>query len=192
MIPAYHIITNSLLTGATLLSVIFFIALCLSKTSEKKNGFDLALLVSSATAVFFIFGSILTGAFLWNWEAVLNSPLLKNKLMIVSILTLNWTTFLILRLRFGASLWNHRIFSIFSGFLIITGFLTNMMANSIGGEIAGNGSGFEQIVQLIGIETRFSYYLPNWVLAFFWGMIIVAIILGNAGKKSDKPHFSAE
>jgi len=189
MKPAYHIIANSLLTGISAISVVFLLILvCSLKRSQSdihKRSFiaDRALLITSSIGFVFVVLSIFTGIFLWPFEAVINSPILKNKITIVVMLFLHWGMFLYLRIRSGPSLWNNPILFGFSTVLILGGFFTNMLANSIGGEVAGNGSGFEQLIRFFGVETRFTFYLPLWVIVVIILLSLMNIILGIAAKK---------
>lgn len=47
--------------------------------------------------------------------------------------------------------------------LALSGFAFGMITNSIGGDVAGNPSGFENIVEILGVETRYTFYLPTWL-----------------------------
>jgi len=174
--PAYHIIVTSLLTGASFLSLVFLLIRLWAEHSSKPHAHkyeffaDLALLICASVMFVFMTTAIATGFLIWPLEAVLNSALLKNKLTLITIQVLVWGTFLAHRFRNGPRLWNNHILSGFSMLLVLLGFITNLLVNSIGGEVAGNGSGFERLIQLFGIETRFTFYLPAWLLA-----VIVAL-----------------
>jgi hypothetical protein len=194
MNPAFHIIAVSLLTGAFALAVLFFFMRVWAGPNPGPDreaiakAADFGLLVSAGVGLALSLIAIVTGAFIWPWEAVMNSPLVKNKLTIVIIMTLIWGMFLYLRVRRGTALWQNPILRIYGGVLVVGGFFTNMVANSIGGDIAGSASGFERIVRLFGIETRFSFYLPTWAIAIIFLLAVVAVVLAVVIDRTATPE----
>ena len=61
--------------------------------------------------------------------------------------------------------------------LALSGFAFGMITNSIGGDVAGNPSGFENIVRILGVETRYTFYLPTWLngATFAAGIVALAV-----------------
>jgi hypothetical protein len=183
---AFHIIATALLTGAFALAVFFLLVRGVAARSGTPWQRDMApyadfgLLVSAAVGFLIALGGLVTGVGLWPMEAVLNSPLLKNKLTTVTMLVLIWGMFLFLRMTRGPDLWNRPVLASFASVLVIGGFFMNVLANSIGGDVAGNASGFEEIVRLFGIETRHTFYLPTWLVAVVFALGALCAAAGLA------------
>ncbi|MEX2356324.1 MAG: hypothetical protein WD535_04730 [Thermaerobacterales bacterium] len=177
MTPAYHSIAVSLLTGTFTLALVFtFICLWAARQGRQEllKYADYGVRISAGFGFVLSLAGLLTGAFLWPAVAVLNSPLLKNKIFTVVMLVLIWGMFLALRWWKSRDVWQMGIYRVHMGLLAVTGFLANTISNSIGGDVAGNPSGFEGLIRLLGVETRYTFYLPDW---FNIGLVVAALML---------------
>lgn len=188
MPAAFHIIATSLLTGAFALAVLFAVLREIAVRSRMAQlralapYADYGLLISAGVGFLIALGGIITGITQWPIEAILNSPLLKNKLTTVGMLVLIWGAFLLLRIRRGTGLWDNPALASFALLLVIGGFFMNILANSIGGDVAGNASGFENIVRLFGVETRHTLYLPTWLIALTFAAGAAFLVVGFAAR----------
>lgn len=183
MRPAYHTIVVSLVTG------LFFFALAavllrlvLRFTGREHTPLatyaDRAALGAAGLAVALTLVGIVTGFMIWPLEATLRSALIKNKILSAFLVVAFWGAYLGVRIKRGPALWHNPTMAIYAGMLAVSGFTFGMITNSIGGDAAGNPSGFEGIVRIFGVETRSTFYLPTWLNLTIIGLGIVALVIG--------------
>lgn len=180
MPPAFHAITVSLLTGMfffAMIAAVVRLAITWRKgdpTSKVAIAADLSSLWSATIGWVVVFGALVTGFSVWSLSAVTNSPVMRNKILAAVLLLVAFAIYIGLRFRVGPSLWQSKVMSVFAVFVAGAGFHWAMVANSIGGDIAGIPSGYENIVRLSGVETRFTYYLPDWLIIT---MVIASVVM---------------
>lgn len=189
MRPAYHSIVVSLVTG------LFFFALAavalrlvLRFTGKDDSPLatyaDRAAIGAASLALALTFVGIVSGFLLQPLEATLRSSLMKNKILSSFLIIAFWGAYLAVRLRRGPHMWSNPAMAIYAGMLAISGFTFGMITNSIGGDVAGNSSGFENIIRVFGVETRSTFYLPTWLNLVIIGLGILALVIGFTGRSS--------
>jgi hypothetical protein len=184
MRPAFHIITVSLVTGVLFFATIAVLVRTWLALRRAPADHPLARSADlggyAATAIGFILAlaAILTGFLLWPLDAVLNSALMKNKILTAVLLVAFWGMFLLVRFRRGPAMWDNPAMAVYAALLAVSGFFFGMLTSSIGGDVAGNPSGFENIVQAFGVETRYTFYLPTWLNIAIIGAGALALVLG--------------
>lgn len=189
MRPAYHSIVVSLVTG------LFFFALAavalrlvLRFTGKDDTPLatyaDRAAIGAASLALGLTFVGIVSGFLLQPLEATLRSSLMKNKILSSFLIIAFWGAYLAVRLRRGPDMWRNPAMAIYAGMLAISGFTFGMITNSIGGDVAGNSSGFENIIRIFGVETRSTFYLPTWLNLAIIGLGILALVIGFTGRSS--------
>ena len=176
---AFHAITAGLSTG--MLALAFFAVLvrlyrdARPQRSERLSTYaDGTAIFGASVGVLFLLGALVTGFAQWPMEAYLHSPIAKNKIFTALVALMFWVGFLLLRWRAGDGLWRDRRLVALYLFLALGGFAYIVFTNSIGGHLAGKPSGFERLVMAVGIETRRTFTLPEWVSGLL-------ILLGLAG-----------
>ncbi len=176
---AFHAITVGLTTG--MLALAFFAVLVKlyadarpQRNERLRTYADGAAIFGASVGLVFMLGALVTGFAQWPMEAYLHSPIVKNKIFTALVALIFWVGFLLLRWRAGEGLWRDRRLVALYVLLAIGGFVYIVFTNSIGGHIAGKPSGFERLVMAIGIETRRTFTLPEWVSGLL-------ILLGLAG-----------
>jgi len=176
---AFHAITVGLTTG--MLALAFFAVLVKlyadarpQRNERLRTYADGAAIFGASVGLVFMLGALVTGFAQWPMEAYLHSPIVKNKIFTALVALMFWVGFLLLRWRAGEGLWRDRRLVALYVLLAIGGFVYIVFTNSIGGHIAGKPSGFERLVMAIGIETRRTFTLPEWVSGLL-------ILLGLAG-----------
>ena len=176
---AFHAITVGLTTG--MLALAFFAVLVKlyadarpQRNERLRTYADGAAIFGASVGLVFMLGALVTGFAQWPMEAYLHSPIVKNKIFTALGALIVWVGFLLLRWRAGEGLWRDRRLVALYVLLAIGGFAYIVFTNSIGGHIAGKPSGFERLVMAIGIETRRTFTLPEWVSGLL-------ILLGLAG-----------
>lgn len=190
MTPAFHTIAVGLVTGLfffALLAILARVALrFLGKDDHPIATYaDRAAVGAVAIGLVLALVGLVTGFLQWPLEATLRSSLMRNKILASFLVLAFWGMFLIVRLRRGADLWRSPVMTVYVTLLALSGFAFGMITNSIGGDVAGNPSGFENIVEIFGVETRYTFYLPTWLnLAIIVGGIAL-IAMTFIGTTSD-------
>ncbi len=176
MRPAYHTIVVGLVSGLMLFALIatvvrVFLRLRGREASPLATAADRAAVAAASLGIALTVVGIITGFLVWPLEATLRSPVMKNKILASFLSVAFWGAFLAVRFRRGPQLWSNLTLGVYAVMLAASGFVFGMITSSIGGDAAGNPSGFENIVRIFGVETRFTFYLPTW-------LNLVVIVLG--------------
>ncbi len=190
MKPAYHAIVVSLVTGLfffAVLAVVFRALLQWRKMDDRPIATyaDRAAIGAAAIGIFLTVVGIITGFLQWPLEATLRSSLMRNKILASLLVLAFWGMFLIVRLVRGADLWRSPVMTVYVTLLALSGFAFGMITNSIGGDVAGNPSGFENIVRILGVETRFTFYLPTWLNLVIIASGVALVAMAFIGKTPD-------
>lgn len=189
MRPAYHTIVVSLVTGLFFFAVIAVAVRAFLRWRGQDDRpiatyADRAAVGAVAIALALTVVGIVTGFLQWPLEATLRSSLMRNKILTAFLMLAFWGMFLIVRLRRGPTLWKSPAMTVYVTLLALSGFVFGMITNSIGGDVAGNPSGFENIVRILGVETRYTFYLPTWLNFAIIGAGIVVIVVAFTGRPS--------
>ncbi len=176
---AFHAITAGLTTGMLALALFAVLVKLYADARPQRNErlstyADGAAIFGASVGLIFMLGALVTGFAQWPMEAYLHSPIAKNKIFTALVALMFWVGFLLLRWRAGDGLWRDRRLVALYLFLALGGFAYIVFTNSIGGHLAGKPSGFEHLVMAVGIETRRTFTLPEWVSGLL-------ILLGLAG-----------
>lgn len=193
MKPAYHTIIVSLVSGLmlfALISVVVSVILRLRgrQSSPLATAADRAAIAAASIGVVLTVVGIVTGFLVWPLEATLRSPVMKNKILASFLSVAFWGGFLVLRFRRGPQLWSNLTIGVYATMLAASGFVFGMITSSIGGDAAGNPSGFENIVRIFGVETRFTFYLPTWlnlVVIVFGVLALVVAFTAHSHHRGD-------
>jgi hypothetical protein len=122
--------------------------------------------------------AIASGFVLRPLEAFLNSPITKNKILTAMLAIACWASFLAIRIKSGPMLWRQGFTAHMAFIFAAAGFIFLVTTNSIGGDIAGIPSGYEQMAQAIGFRTRHATYFPTWINVVLWLVGIAALVGG--------------
>lgn len=191
---AYHSILVSLATGSL---VFAFLAIAylfwLRPRWDSSEIVGMRLPISLYVTIFGIVMLLLSfssGWLLRSPEALLNSPITKNKIIVSVLAIVCWIGFAVLRLKAGPDLLNRRDFrGHFAFVLALAGTLFLITTNSIGGDVGGIPSGYEEIGKALGFQTRHALYFPTWFNVIIV-LIGVAALIGafkSAATKSNQP-----
>lgn len=185
MKPAFHTIIVSLLTGIfsiSILGVVIRLYVQRFKPNLKDTVgkyADFMAWFSALLGFLLIFAALVTGFAIWPKTAVLNSSILKNKIFTAVLLLLFWAMFLFIRYRYRKELWNNGALSVYYALLALGAYFWGVVTNSIGGDVAGNSSGFEYLVRIFTVDTRWTFYLPNSIIGVIVGLGVISLILPN-------------
>lgn len=187
MRPAYHSIVVSLVTGLFFFAMLA-VLLRLVLRWQGKDGSPLAVaadraaLAAAGLGVALTAIGIVTGFTIWPLEATLRSSLMKNKILTAFLVLAFWGSYFAVRLKRGPEMWRSMAMSVYAFLLAASGFAFGMITNSIGGDAAGNPSGFEGIIRIFGVETRSTFYLPTWLNLTIIALGIIAVVLAVTGR----------
>lgn len=190
MPPAFHAITTGLLNGLlffALLAVIVRIVLQWRDPDVRSPlavAADQGALWAVSVGVLMSLAAIITGFTIWAPSAAINSPVMRNKLLTAALMLVTYLIFLGIRWVLGENLWRSKVVSAFYAMVALAGFHWSMVTSSIGGDIAGIPSGYETIVQLSGVETRFTYYLPTWTLIVIAVLSVAMLVVALTDRES--------
>lgn len=170
MIAHHHIMAHfpiALLLAATLLLVL--------------RGFSdnpIVIQLEKSAPVLLILGllggmaAFITGMLLWPHEAVLASPMAKNKILFSAWAMMAWIGVAAVRLRAGEGIWKTSL----RWPLVILALLAAAMlstAGALGGYLMGSPSEFSALLKLIGWNVYQTFHAPGWAL----GVAVIAALL---------------
>ena len=118
--------------------------------------------------------SAVIGIYVWPLELITASTLGLNKVMFSIFATELWIIFVVLRSKYGESLWKNNAMATVYSCLAVIGFLFIVLAGSYGAHMALKGSILDPIYDLFGINpltfgvTGFNYTIV---------LIVVSIVL---------------
>lgn len=197
ILPAYHSILVSLATGSLILA---FLAIAfrfwfqherwdITRTAGRAFG-----LVGFYAALFGLAMLVLTfvsGWLLRHPEALLNSPITKNKILVAALSIVCWTGFVVIRIKAGPGLWAKRDVRGHVAFVLaLGGVLFLVTTNSIGGDIGGIPSGYEELGKALGFRTRHAVYFPTWfnaLIVLIGAAAVAGAVKARAGNLSAPP-----
>lgn len=192
MPPAFHAMVVSLVTGLfffALLSVLVRLVIQWrggDPRSPLAIGADQSAVWAAVVGWLLILGAVITGFSIWEPSAAFNSPIMRNKLLTALLLAVTYALFIGMRWFLGNRIWRNKVLSAFYAMVAVAGFHWGAVTNSIGGDVAGIPSGYETIVRLSGVDTRFTYYLPTWVLAVIVVISVGLLVLAFTSRRSGK------
>ncbi len=175
MTPIHHMMAHfpmALLFVALLIILArFFFDTPAVRQIESALPFLLILGVAGGVAAF------VSGLLIWPTEAVISSPMGRNKLLMAVWMLAAWSVVTLLRLRGGSALWEHGgrwplvVMSLTGGALLaITG--------TLGGYLLGSPSRFSDGLRAIGWDVYHTYFAPNWALGVAVALALVIIGIG--------------
>ncbi|MBE0507304.1 MAG: hypothetical protein IBX50_11410 [Marinospirillum sp.] len=134
--------------------------------------------LEKSTPILLIFGllggiaAILTGLMLWPHEAVLASPMAKNKILFATWTMIAWIGVAAVRLRAGEGIWETNLrWPLVILALLAAGMLST--TGALGGYLMGSPSDFSTLLKLLGWNVYQTFHAPGWAL----GVAVIAALL---------------
>ncbi len=174
--PAYHAIFVGLTTGVLAFSFLlvtfrFWVCPGGEVSQAVRHAADLGSLWSAGIGTALLAMATLTGLMTRPLPALFNSPITKNKMLLTALALVCWAGFVAVRAKTGEGVWTRRGLPGHSAWVLaLAGFLYMITVNSIGGDLAGIPSGYEQFARAAGYRTRWALYYPT----FFNVLLLVA------------------
>jgi hypothetical protein len=123
------------------------------------------------------------GLLVWPIEAVTNSPLARNHLIMAAWSLAYWVLLGTVRWIGGEAVWQGLWRWSMLG-LAGLGMALQTVTGTLGGYLAGNPSAVSEVLRLLGWEVFTTFYLPWWMLAVVGLAAIALVALGVAGRRS--------
>lgn len=123
------------------------------------------------------------GLLVWPIEAVTNSPLARNHLIMAAWSLAYWVLLGTVRWVGGEAVWQGLWRWSMLG-LAGLGMALQTVTGTLGGYLAGNPSAVSEVLRLLGWEVFTTFYLPWWMLAVVGLAAIALVALGVAGRRS--------
>lgn len=124
------------------------------------------------------------GLLSWPYSALTASPLGRNHMLMASWTLAYWFVLAVLVWRLGPALWSGaaRWAMLVFGFV---GVALLMITGTLGGSLAGDPSGFGDLVRLAGWEVYTTFYVPDAIL---WLVILASAVLVGIGLWGRRRH----
>lgn len=123
------------------------------------------------------------GLLVWPIEAVVNSPLARNHLLMGAWSLAFWALLGMLRWLGGEQVW-HGLWRWSMLGLAGLGMALQTVTGTLGGYLAGNPSAVSEVLRLLGWEVFTTFYLPWWMLAVLGLAAVALVALGASGRRS--------
>jgi hypothetical protein len=190
MRPAFHSILVHLATGPLILT---FLVVTFRFWFRPREGWLHVVWRACEPVAFYstLFGLVtitltfITGFMLRPLEAMLNSPITKNKILMGLLAMVCWYGWMALRLRLKDAIWQRGSFRAhFAYMMCFAGSLFLISTNSVGGDLAGIPSGYEEFASAFGFRTRHALYFPTWINVLLWVSGLAALAAGLYARRS--------
>lgn len=155
-----------LVLAAAAFAVRFFMG---RRNDEWAAGADRVAFVAAAAGTFLIIFTGLAGYFgTWPREAMRETLLIQNKILVTFALFGSWGTFVFLRWRVGPGLWQQTPLKLWSAFLVIVGFINTVLVGSLGGSASLKGTILDPVLWTLNLN-RFT--------SLSWGPILSILVI---------------
>jgi hypothetical protein len=123
--------------------------------------------------------SIVSGFFIWSWEAALYSPLTRNHILL-SVWSMGiWGVVLALLVRGGSAVWEGFGSRIMAA-LALVALLLLTVTGTTGGKIAGIPSLLYEPLDRMGLNIYGTFYLPWFSIAL---LVILGVLMALGGRR---------
>ncbi len=162
---AFHTIMVEMTTGMLVLATLailvrIWVGIVAGDRYQRLGEYaDSTALFGAAVGVPMIALAVITGFQQWPLEAFLNSVIARNKIFTAIVSLGFWAAFLAVRLAAGRRLWESKPLALYALVMGLGGFAYLIFTASIGGDLAGKPSGFEQLARAV-VETRRTFVFP--------------------------------
>lgn len=152
----------------------FFLRLFMGNRNDRPAEIadQVAYVAAAAGFVLAIFTG-LTGMFgTWPQEAIRETLLIQNKILVTAALLGSWGMFIFLRWRVGPALWQSTPLKAWSTLLVLVGFINTVLVGSMGGSASLKGTILDPLLWTLNLN-RFTTLSWGPILS---GLVIVAVL----------------
>jgi hypothetical protein len=175
----YHTILGGANIGVLVLATAaFFLRLIMGRRQDRLADMVDAIAWGSAlTGVGIAIFSGLSGFFAtWPMEAIRQSLLTQNKVMVTLALLGAWGLFLVLRWRFGMRIWHEPLLALWCAFLVVVGFINTVLVGSMGGSASLKGTALDPALLTLNINRYIGLDWGPWI-----SLTIIIVSIAFAG-----------
>ncbi len=142
-----------------------------------------ALPLLRVRACFGGFAAFVTGLLIWPSDAMVSSPMGRNKLLMAAWMLAAWSVVTALRLRGGPEVWERGGRWPMLGMGLVGGTLL-ATTGTLGGYLLGSPSRFSDALRMLGWDVYHTFFAPTWALgvAVTAALIILALALTRGRK----------
>jgi hypothetical protein len=126
-------------------------------------------------------GAVVTGLVLWPQEAVLASPMAKNKLLFTFWSMAAWLGVAAIRLRAGEALWQSSVRWPLLILVLLAAALLGI-TGALGGYLIGAPSDFSALLKMSGWNVYQTFHAPMWALGVAVLMAVAIMAIGLSTK----------
>ena len=118
------------------------------------------------------FAAFASGLLIWPNEAIVSSPMGRNKLLMAAWMLAAWSIVTALRLRGGPEVWERGGRWPMLGMGLVGGTLL-ATTGTLGGYLLGSPSRFSDALRMLGWDVYHTFFAPTWAL----GIAVVAAVI---------------
>ncbi|MBK8986780.1 MAG: hypothetical protein IPM39_12000 [Chloroflexi bacterium] len=145
---------------------------------------DKVAYVAAAVGVILAIFTALSGIFgTWPREAIRETLLIQNKMLVASALIGSWGMFVLLRWRVGPKLWQNSTLKLWSAFLVLVGFLNTVLVGSMGGSASLKGTILDPVLWSLNLN-RFTSLSWGPVLSVVVIVVVLALAVFTGRKRA--------
>lgn len=179
MAPYHHIMAHF---PMGLLFVSFFIILARAfSDGERVRSFDRLLPILLVVGLLGGVATFLTGLLIWPSDAVVASPMGRNKVLFATWAMAAWALVAVVRIRGGERVWNNGLRLPLVFFTLVAAFLL-AITGTLGGYLLGSPSDFSLGLKAAGWDVYHTFYAPTWALGAGVLAAVAIAILGARRK----------
>jgi hypothetical protein len=161
-----------LVLAAAAFAVRFFMG---RRNDEWAVGADRVAFVAAASGTLLIIFTGLAGYFgTWSREAIHETLLIQNKILVTFALFGSWGMFVLLRWRVGPALWQQTSLKLWSAFLVVVGFINTALVGSLGGSASLKGTVLDPVLWTLNLN-RFTSLSWGPVLSILVIVVVIAV-----------------
>lgn len=145
--------------------------------------FEAAGYVGAALGILGLLLSAWTGMYAWPYDVLVDSAIIRNKIMLTAFSTVMWGGVVFMRARFGRGLWTCPMMAALYVVLSFVAFGVLGTTGSMGAHITQGGSAMDPIWQLVGFQVTSSLILNSNIAAVValasMGTLVVTLVVAR-------------
>lgn len=182
----FHAIFSGAAIGILVLATgAFFVRFLFgSARSDFARGADIVAVTAAVVGLGFAILAAFTGYFgTWGLPAVRESMVAQNKTLVSVALLASYGLYLYLRWRFGEAFWRTMTVKIWSGVLVLFGFVNLVLVGSMGGSATLKGTVLDPVLWALNINRYVSLSWGTWLNVGVIALAVLVIVLSTTRRR---------